>query len=63
MSGIGDGSITFEDGRFNDSLGRYSNGVYYDSEGKKQTSKKKSKDYYGLVANYIAGKLGKSKEY
>lgn len=63
MSGIGDGSITFEDGRFNDSLGRYSNGVYYDSEGKKQTSKKRSKDYYGLVANYIAGKLGKSKEY
>lgn len=63
MSGIGDGSITFENGRFNDSLGRYSNGVYYDSEGKKQTSKKKSRDYYGLVANYIAGKLGKSQEY
>lgn len=63
MSGIGDGSITFENGRFNDSLGRYSNGVYYDSEGKKQTSKKKSRDYYGLVANYIAGKLGNSQEY
>lgn len=63
MSGIGDGSITFDNGRFNDSLGRYSNGVYYDSEGNKQTSNKKSKDYYGLVANYIAGKLGKSQEY
>lgn len=63
MSGIGDGSITFENGRFNDSLGRYSNGVYYDNDGKKQTSKKKSRDYYGLVANYIAGKLGKSQEY
>lgn len=63
MSGIGDGSITFENGRFNDSLGRYSNGVYYDNEGKRQTSKRKSRDYYGLVANYIAGKLGKSKEY
>lgn len=63
MSGIGDGSITFENGRFNDSLGRYSNGVYYDNDGKKQTSKRKSRDYYGLVANYIAGKLGKSQEY
>lgn len=63
MSGIGDGSITFENGRFNDSLGRYSNGVYYDNDGKKQTSKKKSRDYYGLVANYIAGKLGRSQEY
>lgn len=63
MNGIEDGSITFEDGRFNDSLGRYSNGTYYDSEGNKQTSKKKSRDYYGLVANYIASKLGKSDEY
>ncbi len=63
MSGIGDGSITFDNGRFNDSLGRYSNGVYYDSNGEKQTSKRKSKDYYGLVANYIAGKLGRSQEY
>lgn len=63
MSGIGDGTITFEGGRFSDSLGRYQNGVYYDNEGKRQTSKRKSKDYYGLVANYIASKLGKSKEY
>lgn len=52
MTGIGDGSITFQNGRFNDSLGRYTNGTG-----------NKSKDYYGLVANYIAGKLGKSKEY
>lgn len=63
MKGIEDGSITFEDGRFNDSLGRYSNGVYYDNKGQKQTSKRKHKDYYGLVANYIAGNLGKSAEY
>lgn len=63
MSGIGDGSITFNNGRFSDSLSRYSNGVYYDENGNKQTTNKKSKDYYGLIANYIAGKLGKSQEY
>ena len=63
MSGIGDGTIVFENGRFNDSLGRYSNGVWYDSEGNKQTSGKKSKDYYGLVANYIAKGLRRQKKY
>lgn len=63
MKGIGDGSIVFDNGRFTDSKGRYSNGIYYDSQGNKQSSKKKSKDYYGLVANYIAGKLGKQSEY
>lgn len=63
MSGIGDGTIVFENGRFNDSLGRYSNGVWYDSEGNKQTSGKKSRDYYGLVANYIAKGLRRQKKY
>lgn len=63
MSGIGDGTIVFENGRFNDSLGRYSNGVWYDSEGNRQTSGKKSKDYYGLVANYIAKGLRRQKKY
>ena len=63
MAGLEDGTITFENGRFRDALGRYENGVYYDSEGKRQTTNKKSKDYYGLVASYISKNLGKSKEY
>lgn len=48
MSGIKDGSITFDNGQFHDSKGRYTN------------SDKKNKDYYGLIANYIYGKMGKS---
>lgn len=50
MSGIKDGTITFQDGHYHDSLGRYTN------------SKNKKKDYYGLVANYIYSKQGKSGE-
>lgn len=53
MAGIKDGTITFKNGRYYDSLGRYTN-----SDGKN-----KNKDYYGLVANYIYGKQGRSKEY
>ena len=41
MSGIKDGSITFDNNRFHDSKGRYSN------------AEKKDKDYYGIMANYI----------
>lgn len=48
MSGIRDGSITFENGQFHDSKGRYTN------------ASKKDKDYYGLMANYIYGKMGQS---
>lgn len=51
MSGIKDGSITFDNGQFHDSKGRYTN------------SDKKNKDYYGLMANYIYGKMGKSDVY
>lgn len=51
MSGIGDGSITFSNGRFVDSKGRYTN------------YKDKDRDYYGLMANYIYGKMGRSQEY
>ena len=51
MSGIKDGSITFDNGQFHDSRGRYTN------------SDKKNKDYYGLIANYIYGKMGKSNVY
>lgn len=50
MSGIKDGTITFENGHYHDSQGRYTN------------SKKKHKDYYGLVANYLYSKQGKSGE-
>lgn len=53
MAGIKDGTITFRDGKYHDSLGRYTN----------SSEKNKNKDYYGLVANYIYGKQGKSKEY
>lgn len=51
MAGIKDGSITFDNGQFHDSKGRYTN------------SDKKNKDYYGLMANYIYGKMGKSNVY
>ena len=48
MNGIQDGSITFSNGQFHDSKGRYTN------------SDKKNRDYYGLMANYIYSKMGKS---
>lgn len=51
MSGIKDGTITFDNRQFHDSKGRYTN------------SDKKYKDYYGLMANYIYNKMGKSSEY
>ena len=41
MSGIKDGTVTFGNGRFNDSLGRYSN------------VEDKDKDVYGWAANYV----------
>ncbi len=63
MSGIKDGSITFKDGRYIDSKGRYTNGTYYDQDGKQQSSKRKSKDYYGLMANYIYKLQSRGKEY
>lgn len=51
MSGIKDGSITFDNGHFHDSKGRYTN------------AEKRNKDYYGLIANYIYNKMGKSDVY
>lgn len=53
MSGIKDGSITFQDGRFVDSRARYKN----------IETKNRNEDYYGIMANYIYGLMGKSKEY
>lgn len=63
MKGIADGTITYQNGRLVDRLGRYSNGVWYDDNGTRQTSKKKSKDYYGLITNYIVGGLRRQKKY
>ena len=63
MAGIQDGSVTFKDGRFIDSRGRYTNGQYYDKDNNVQTSKKSSRDYYGLMANYVYGKLRNQNEY
>lgn len=63
MKGIADGTITYQNGRLVDRLGRYSNGVWYDDSGARQTSKKKSKDYYGLITNYIVGGLRRQKKY
>lgn len=63
MTGIQDGSVTFKDGRFIDSRGRYTNGQYYDKDNNVQTSKKSSRDYYGLMANYVYGKLRNQNEY
>lgn len=63
MEGIKDGSITFKDGKYVDARGRYSNGLYYDDKDVKQTSKRSSKDYYGLMANYIYGKQRSQNEY
>lgn len=63
MKGIADGTITYQNGRLVDRLGRYSNGVWYDDSGARQTSKKKSKDYYGLITNYIVRGLRRQKKY
>ena len=63
MKGIEDGTITYQNGRLVDRLGRYSNGTWYDKDGNRQTSKRKSKDYYGLVANYIIKGLGRQQKY
>lgn len=53
LSGIRDNTITYQDGRFVDSMGRYTN----------SQNKNKSKDHYGLMANYIHSLMGKSPEY
>lgn len=53
MMGIRDGSITYQDGRFVDTKYGYHN----------SSDKDKNKDHYGLMANYIFNKMGKSPEY
>ena len=51
MSGIKDGTITFEDGYYNDSLGRYRN------------AEDKDKDVYGWAANYIYNNMQRIPKY
>lgn len=63
MAGIKDGSITFKDGKYVDSRGRYSNNKYYNDKNEAETTRKPSKDYYGLMANYIYKKQLAQNEY
>ena len=49
MTGILDKTVTYDNGRFHDSQGRYFNDNNPD------------KDYYGLIANYLKEKQGRSK--
>lgn len=51
MAGVKDGTITFGNGHYNDSLGRYSN------------AEDKDKDVYGWAANYIYNNMSKSQKY
>lgn len=51
MAGIKDGTISYSDGLYNDSKGRYHN------------NEDKKRDYYGYMANYIQGIQGKSNKY
>lgn len=51
LSGVGDGTITFENGRFNDSKGRYTN------------NENKKKDVYGWAANYVYNQMVKANKY
>lgn len=63
MAGIKDGSITFKDGKYVDSRGRYSNNKYYNDKNEVETTRRPSKDYYGLMANYIYKKQLAQNEY
>ena len=51
MSGVGDGTIIFGNGRYNDSLGRYRN------------SEDKDNDIYGWAANYIYNQMNNTPKY
>lgn len=59
MKGIGEGSIVFENGKFIDKRGRYTNNQHYDKDGSKDKTILKRKDYYGLAANYIYNQMQK----
>lgn len=58
MAGVKDNTIVFQDGRFHDTKGRY-----YNFRNNPKDKKDVSKDHYGLMANYIFGKMGGISEY
>lgn len=51
MAGLGDGSITFENGHYHDSLGRYRN------------SDNRKNDVYGWAAHYIFDNMRRTRKY
>lgn len=57
IRGLKDGSITYSNGVFHDSKGRYYNNIYYNPQGTKINQNRGGLDYYGLAATYIARKL------
>lgn len=63
LSGIGDGSIIYNNGRLKDLRGRYSNNYYYNNKGERKKSKGANDDYYGLATNYLLGVLGRQQKY
>lgn len=63
LSGIGDGSIIYNNGRLKDLRGRYSNNYYYNNKGERKKSKGANDDYYGLATSYLLGVLGRQQKY
>lgn len=63
LNGIGDNTVTFKNGRFVDSEGRYKNGLYYDKDGTQKYSDKKKRDYYGMGATFLFNQMNRVPKY
>lgn len=63
LNGIGDNTVTFKNGRFVDSEGRYKNGLYYDKDGTQKYSDKKKRDYYGIGATFLFNQMNRVPRY
>ena len=63
LNGIGDNTVTFKNGRFVDSEGRYKNGLYYDKDGTQKYSDKKKRDYYGIGATFLFNQMNRVPKY
>lgn len=63
LNGIGDNTVTFKNGRFVDSEGRYRNGLYYDKDGTQKYSDKKKRDYYGVGATFLFNQMNRVPRY
>lgn len=63
LNGIGDNTVTFKNGRFVDSEGRYKNGLYYDKDGTQKYSDKKKRDYYGVGATFLFNQMNRVPKY